>query len=108
MVVVPRYTGDEVVFAVLKDRHHELVPPETLIGSLGPGRKQTGAYGVGRETCWFTSAPCAAARDSWGRVEGEEALGRLKEELVQQFAGWQHIQSLMECDIAVAIRVSSS
>ena len=102
-----RYTGEEVVFAVLKGRHHDLVPPNTLVLTYGPGHKHTGAYGAGPDCCWFTSAPCAAARDSWGRVETPEAMNQMKEELAQQFAGWQNIQSLLECEVAVAIRVSN-
>jgi hypothetical protein len=39
-------------------------------------------------------------------VETPEAMQQMKEELAQQFAGWQHIQSLLECELAVAIRVS--
>jgi hypothetical protein len=35
-------------------------------------------------------------------------MQQMKEELAEQFSGWQHIQSLLECELAVAIRVSHS
>ena len=91
------YTGEEVVFAVSKGRHHELVPPETCVLIYGPGGKHAGAYGTGpHDLCWFTSAPRARARDDWGRVEGPQALQEMKEELAGLFRGWRHVEALLE------------
>jgi hypothetical protein len=47
-----RYTQQEVVFAVARDRNPDLTPPETCVMVYGPGQQHFGTYGLGAECCW--------------------------------------------------------
>ncbi|WIA19070.1 hypothetical protein OEZ85_003725 [Tetradesmus obliquus] len=101
----PKYTGEEIVFAVTMDRNHDLVPPNTCRMVYGPGHKHFGTYGLGSDCSWFTSTARSSSSDSWGPVADAAAIEAVKSELADKFKGWGLVQRMLEREVAVMIRV---
>lgn len=102
-----RFTGEEVVFAVTMDRNHDLVQPHTCCMVYGPGHQHFGAYGLGSDCSWFTStARKEAAPETWGPVTDPKAIDDIKQELAVRYKGWKLVESMLDREVAVMIRVS--